>query len=825
MGNRIFASVSLCLLAVAAHAGNAPARVALNIEPQPVRAALKELSDQAGVQVLLRVDNISLDGVMAPKVSGTLTMQEALERLLASSGLKYEFVDERTVRVSLPASSSSGGPSVAPGADQGFRLAQAEAGDSQAGGTRSAVATDGSGAGQASGEEEVLVSGTREVSRIGVWEGRKVQDAPYSLNVTTAEVIQNIQAVSPDQIFKMNPVTQFSWPQSQNDSPYVFMRGFLSQSSARNGIPRDAYNHGTTTEDVEKVEVLTGLSGFMYGAGNVGGMVNYESKRPTEERLNSITAGYTGGSNFYLHGDFGGQFNEAHTFGYRVNGVVQDGDTRVDGQSLKKNLLSAAFDWKVTDTLLLQIEGSRRDYRLDGRQAYWAPLGGAPRPDPDDIDSGKLWAQKWSFQDVESTRVSASARWQASDAFTLRVAALDQKDHREAYAQASHYIIADGLYLPYATANAPQDWLSRGYYALGDLKFHTGALSHRVTAGTIYSSLRDRTYTDANTSLALLPIASIDDGPMYVPEPTFAPYGQGIRFERVNWQKYSWLLGDDITFNEHWSMLVGASYVTIDNESRYAGPATPWTVYDKSDMTPTASLIYKPVPNVTLYANYMQSLEAGGVAADTYLGVPVVNAGEVTSPLVSDQIELGMKATVGEMLMTVALFNIDKALQYYDISDPTRPEFVQSGRQVHKGIEFTASGKLTEHFGLIGGFTLLDASVEDNEQDPALEGKRPVAVSEKMFKVYAEYSVPGLPLLVLNAGVNRTGGFYGDALNTDRIAAYTVFDAGVRYGFELGQRPVTLRLNVNNVTDKRYWANEYFLGDARTVLFSVNTKF
>ena len=75
MGNRIFASVSLCLLAVAAHAGNAPARVALNIEPQPVRAALKELSDQAGVQVLLRVDNISLDGVMAPKVSGTLTMQ------------------------------------------------------------------------------------------------------------------------------------------------------------------------------------------------------------------------------------------------------------------------------------------------------------------------------------------------------------------------------------------------------------------------------------------------------------------------------------------------------------------------------------------------------------------------------------------------------------------------------------------------------------------------------------------------------------------------------------------------------------------------------
>jgi hypothetical protein len=65
------------------------------------------------VQVLLRVDNISVDGVLAPKVEGDLTAQAALTRILQNTALAYEFINDRTVRVSAAA----GQPSEANSAD------------------------------------------------------------------------------------------------------------------------------------------------------------------------------------------------------------------------------------------------------------------------------------------------------------------------------------------------------------------------------------------------------------------------------------------------------------------------------------------------------------------------------------------------------------------------------------------------------------------------------------------------------------------------------------------------------------------------------------
>src|SRR6516225_866511 len=77
-----------------------PVQVAVNVDAQPVRAALREFSAQSGVQVLLRVDNISVEGVLASKVEGELTAQAALTRLLQNTGLTYEFINDCTVRVS-----------------------------------------------------------------------------------------------------------------------------------------------------------------------------------------------------------------------------------------------------------------------------------------------------------------------------------------------------------------------------------------------------------------------------------------------------------------------------------------------------------------------------------------------------------------------------------------------------------------------------------------------------------------------------------------------------------------------------------------------------
>ena len=247
--------------------------------------------------------------------------------------------------------------------------------------------------------------------------------------------------------------------------------------------------------------------------------------------------------------------------------------------------------------------------------------------------------------------------------------------------------------------------------------------------------------------------------------------------------------------------------------------------YDESKISPNLSILYRPVPALTTYLTYIESLEAGGIAADEYRGVAVTNAGDIFGPLKSQQIELGAKLSLGDLLFTTALFKIDKGLQYYDVSMPTAPKFVQDGRQEHKGVEFTAIGKATDHLTILGGFTLLDPEIKKQKQNPLLEGKRPPLVAQQMFKFYSEYTIPNFESLSVSAGFNHTSKSYANAENTDKLPAYTLFNIGSRYQFNLKDNPLILRLNVNNLFNKHYWANESILGDPRTVVVSGSIKF
>ena len=81
------AALSLCWAAQSA--AEEALRVALNIDSQPVRSALKDLGNQAGIQVLLRADNVSLNGMKTPQVSGEHTIKAALDELLAKPCRSY----------------------------------------------------------------------------------------------------------------------------------------------------------------------------------------------------------------------------------------------------------------------------------------------------------------------------------------------------------------------------------------------------------------------------------------------------------------------------------------------------------------------------------------------------------------------------------------------------------------------------------------------------------------------------------------------------------------------------------------------------------------
>src|SRR6186713_2727910 len=71
--------------------------MALNISAQPLGDALSEFARQSGLQVVFYA-TVS-EGIVAPSVVGKYTADAALKKMLATSGLTYDYVNDHTVAV------------------------------------------------------------------------------------------------------------------------------------------------------------------------------------------------------------------------------------------------------------------------------------------------------------------------------------------------------------------------------------------------------------------------------------------------------------------------------------------------------------------------------------------------------------------------------------------------------------------------------------------------------------------------------------------------------------------------------------------------------
>ena len=97
------------------------------------------------------------------------------------------------------------------------------------------------------------------------------------------------------------------------------------------------------------------------------------------------------------------------------------------------------------------------------------------------------------------------------------------------------------------------------------------------------------------------------------------------------------------------------------------------------------------------------------------------------------------------------------------------------------------------------------------------------------IKVTPEWDIPAVTGLTGWVGVRHTATQYADEENRLSVPAYTLWDAGVRYGTRLVGKDVMLRASVLNLADKAYWEQpsgwSVSLGTARTVLLSASVDF
>lgn len=662
------------------------------------------------------------------------------------------------------------------------------------------------------------------VTNFGPFGQNPILDVPYSVNVLSADFLENRLATTSEDAFKYSPVAQVYQPFAQGGYSSAYLRGFRSLAQAIDGM---RYRTGVQVplEDKERVEILTGLTSFLYGGTDVGGMVNYVYKKPTPVPYYSLTTGSYGYLQGFTHLDIGGPADKEGKFGYRLNIVGQDGSTPVDLQSIRRMLVTGALTWNITPDTKLEFVGSHHDLLIRGATATWFAGGGfdySRVPDPH-----KLWYQQWVNRPMTNDRAQVSFSSNLNDVISVRAGySFDTMSRYQAPNAGNYWEDNLGNYGQYLYLDTALRYDSHSAYTFVDTKFHTGPVEHKLTFGAYGDSSSINRI--AGNTVAYYPIFNMGTGPVYIDQPSFPPDAAstsyfGTWYTQTRSTQMNVIVGDDIKFNDQWSALVGANYAKIASDSfNRTPPFAQNSDIDQARLTPTASLVLKPVSWISTYVTYSQSFEQGALvpALPNY-----TNAGQILPPFLSDQYELGAKADVGSVLLTGALFQINKANQFIRNNGDGTLTYVQDGREIHRGIELTATGKIMPNLRILGGVTLMDSRVVQTAS-PATDDKRPVGVSDRMAKVTLEYDLPCIEGLTLTGGVYYYGPQAVDELNTAFIKSYVTEDLGLRYRTRIpsGQELI-LRMNVANLTDHAYWMNPSSVGAPRAISFSGTVKF
>lgn len=267
----------------------AQGRVSFNIEAQPLEDALNEFAAQTGLQVLFRSSVVR--NQLAPRISGALTPETALQGLLTNTGLHYRFINPRTITISTEAPSTS---LVDDELNRGvLRLSQSEriAGDQDDGSQTSQAngvlpSTEATKSGDST-LEEIVVTGTH--IRGGVPVGSQVieitrTDIRNSGFTSTTQLIgslpQNFAGGGPQLVATQGAFAQeFS---SYTGTTTASLRGlgdatltlFDGHRLARTGGANGSDIGSIPLAAIERVEVLPDGASSIYGADAVAGVIN-----------------------------------------------------------------------------------------------------------------------------------------------------------------------------------------------------------------------------------------------------------------------------------------------------------------------------------------------------------------------------------------------------------------------------------------------------------------------------------------------------------------------------------------------------------------------
>ncbi|MGH8039194.1 MAG: TonB-dependent receptor [Stenotrophomonas sp.] len=621
-----------------------------------------------------------------------------------------------------------------------------------------------------------------------------LRDVPQSVTVVTEGLIRDQAMQNMGDVVRYVPGVQMAQGEGHRDAP--ILRGNSSTADFFINGMRDDVQYYRDLYNVERVEVLKGPAGMIFGRGTSGGLINRVTKQAdwTNPRNVSLTLGSW--NNRRLVADVGQAWSDTGAF--RVTGLYENSDSYRDDVNIERWAINPTLTFRPGDatTVAVGYEHFEDDRVVDRGIPSQLPISGrAVSVDPSTFFGSAEQSPAWARIDA----VSASVTHQFSDTVKLvnqtRLADYD-KFYQNVFPGA--YTAANGRVAISAYNNLTH---RRNLLNQTDLttEFETGAVRHVLLAGLELGRQETDNFRETGYFPSVGATATSDyvtlDNPHYTRPVVFRQSASDADNTSVA-RNAALYVQDQIILSPQWQILAGVRYDYFDASLRNHRNGQAISSSDGL-FSPRAGLIYKPQDDMSLYASYSLSYvpRAGEQLAS------LTPSNRTLDPEKFTNIEVGYKWDINSRLsLSSAIYQLDRT--NVAITDPNNPaqSLLVDGQRV-RGVELGLAGNVTDAWQIMAGYAYQDSEVQ---QPGAQNGNELGQVPKHAFSLWNRYDLSerwgvGLGTIyrdsVYVASDNAV--VLPSLMRVDAAAFYTVSDT------------LRIQLNIENLFDRAYFASAH----------------
>ena len=645
---------------------------------------------------------------------------------------------------------------------------------------------------------EVVVTGTvQSYLQHGIVSATKTAtaliDTPQAVQVITRDQIEDQAMQGVSDAVRYMPGVGMAQGEGHRNAP--IMRGVSSTANFFVDGMRDDVEYFRDLYNIERVEGLSGPNALIFGRGGGGGVLNRVTRQADGTVGAELTVSAGSWNQSRATADLKSAINP--NLALRVTGLAETADSFRDGVKSERSGINPTLlaKWGAHSTLRLSYEHftyamvtDRGIPSLSGRPIDAAPstFFGGPSLSPTDMT---LNVGEVVFDHQRgSARLHSSTRFGAYD-----------KAYQNLYPGAVSANGSSVALSAYANATTRENMLHQT-----DLTWtmENGRTSHDLLAGIeLGRQVTDNRRTTGffsdlgpNVTTLNVPVSR----PTVAPALTFRPSSSDADNHGVA-QTAAVYFQDQIHLTAGWTAVLGLRHDQFQMRLRNNRNGSAITTEDRL-WSPRAGLIYKPQPNLSVYASYSQSYLPR--AGDQLAGLTLANS--ALEPEAFRNQEVGIKWDLKPNLaLTLATYRLDRTnVAVASPVDPTQLILVDG--QSSSGLELGLNGTLRSGWTIAGGYAYQDGEITQTQSATAKAGARLAQLPKHSLSLWNRVEVTSH--LALGLGLLHRSDQFTSTDNSVTLPGYSRVDAAIYWRVS---PHLKAQLNIENLFDVGYFASAH----------------